>query len=217
MCYSLRNAVRIIVSIGIISTAWWLFNKMGYVPPLSYFFRKEIAKVNLHSPFVELLNYEKPINKLVAYSIDKTQTQILIEKSQYRLTVYYQNQPIKSYPVVFGNNPTRDKLKEGDMKTPEGIFKVKDLYPHPQWSKFIWLDYPNHQSWEKHLKAKRSRIIPISASIGNAIGIHGVNQGSNYLINERNNWTWGCISLKNEDVDEIYSIIEVGTVIKIVP
>ncbi|VEP18022.1 conserved hypothetical protein [Hyella patelloides LEGE 07179] len=107
-------------------------------------------------------------------------------------------------------------MKEGDLKTPEGIFKVKDLYPHPQWSKFVWLDYPNQQSWHKHLQAKKQGIIPLSASVGSAIGIHGVNQGNDYLIEERNNWTWGCISLKNKDVDEIYSVIEIGTVVKII-
>ena len=95
------------------------------------------------------------------------------------------------------------------------------------------MDYPNEQSWQKHLQAKKTGIIPISASIGSQrllrrkttepaltvgqIGIHGVNPGSDYLIDERNNWTWGCISLKNQDVDEIYSIVEVGTVVKIVP
>ncbi len=57
--------------------------------------------------------------------IDKSQTAIVIEKLKYRLTLYYQKQPIKSDPVVLGSNPVGDKLKEGDYKTPKGIFKVE--------------------------------------------------------------------------------------------
>ncbi len=37
------------------------------------------------------------------------------------------------------------------------------------------------------------------------------------MIDEGFNWTWGCISLKNRDVDELYSFIQRGTVIQINP
>ncbi|MDJ0648702.1 MAG: L,D-transpeptidase [Xenococcaceae cyanobacterium MO_188.B19] len=173
--------------------------------------------LKLVSTSSELLNYQLPITEIIIAPIDKSQTAILIEKSQYRLTIYYQNQAIKSYPVVFGQNPVGDKLQERDMKTPEGIFKVRDLYPHNSWSKFIWLDYPNDDSWSKHLEAKKSGKIKVSAAIGGEIGIHGVPDNSDLLIDNRDNWTWGCISLKNKDVDEIYSVIQTGTIVKIIP
>ncbi len=202
-----------------LATLYYLLNKKGYVPPINYLLSSltSTQNVKLISSQKKLLNYNLPITEIITSPIDKSQTAILIEKSQYRLTIYYQNQPIKSYPVVFGANPTGDKLQEGDRKTPEGIFKVRDLYPHSTWSKFIWLDYPNHDSWSKHLQAKKLGKIPLSAAIGSEIGIHGVPDNSDSLIDAQNNWTWGCISLKNKDVDEIYTFIKVGTIVKIVP
>lgn len=164
----------------------------------------------------QLLNYNRTINDILNTGmIDTSKTSILIEKSKGTLTLYYDRQPIKSYPVVFGGNPTGDKLREGDLKTPEGIFKVRDLYPHSSWSKFIWLDYPNANSWHKHLEAKQQGVIPISATIGGEIGIHGVPPGRDDLIDSKNNWTLGCISLKNKDVDELYHAIQTGTTVEI--
>ncbi|MEM7581203.1 MAG: L,D-transpeptidase, partial [Cyanobacteria bacterium P01_A01_bin.80] len=49
------------------------------------------------------------------------------------------------------------------------------------------------------------------------VGIHGVPQGNDELINERNNWTWGCPSMKNSDVDELYGVVKVGTLVEIIP
>ena len=213
-----KNLVRLGVLFCLTMFSGYLFKKSGYIPPLEYFFSsaKSDTRINSVSSSSDLLNYQKPIADLVS-SIDKSQTAILIEKSLNRLTIYYRERPLKSYPVVFGSNPVGDKLREGDRKTPEGVFKIGDLYPHARWSKFIWIDYPNQESWRKHLQAKKQRVIPVSASIGGEIGIHGVNRGANYLIDKKNNWTLGCISLKNSDVDEIYSIVEVGTGVNILP
>ena len=142
---------------------------------------------------------------------------VLIEKADHRLTVFYDLQPIKSYPVVFGETPVGDKRHEGDRKTPEGLFRIRDLYPHPAWSKFLWLDYPTPQAWREHFQAKVSGDINWLLPIGGQIGIHGVPENATTLIDDQTNWTWGCPSMKNEDVEELYSIVQVGTVVEIVP
>ena len=162
----------------------------------------------------QLLNYDKKISELIE-SIDKDKVSFLIEKSDYRLTVLYEGEKIKSYPVVFGFNPIDDKLRQGDGCTPEGEFKIRDKYPHHSWSKFLWIDYPTDDSWNKHKEAKSQNKIPQSSSIGGEIGIHGVPEGMDNLIDSKDNWTLGCISLKNRDINEIYSIIIVGTTVVI--
>ena len=118
-------------------------------------------------------------------------------------------------PVVFGADPIKDKLMQGDRCTPEGKFRVRDLYPHKKWSKFIWIDYPNATSWEKHKAAKTNGLIPQNAEVGGEIGIHGVPPGYDYAIDERMNWTLGCISLKNKHVDELYLIMIKGMLVEI--
>lgn len=37
------------------------------------------------------------------------------------------------------------------------------------------------------------------------------------LIDTRSDWTWGCISLKNADVDEIYAYLSHGSIVEILP
>jgi murein L,D-transpeptidase YafK len=49
---------------------------------------------------------------------------IVVDKSDYELTVYDAQGWYATYPVVFGNNPLLDKKMEGDRCTPEGSFKI---------------------------------------------------------------------------------------------
>jgi murein L,D-transpeptidase YafK len=160
------------------------------------------------------LNYQNQISELIE-DINKDSISILIEKSKYKLTILYNDKRIKSYPVVFGSNPVDDKLRQGDSCTPEGIFKVRAFYPHKSWSKFIWIDYPTDNSWKNHNIAKSNGTISQNSSIGGEIGIHGVPAGYDNMIDEKYNWTLGCISLKNVDVNEIYTLIKIGTKIEI--
>jgi murein L,D-transpeptidase YafK len=151
-------------------------------------------------------------NRSLAFLIDSLQVKqhnisIQIDKSDYILMVLNKTEILKSYRVVLGSNPKDDKRMEGDRCTPEGTFHIVSKYPHKSWRKFIWIDYPNDESRRKFKEAKLNGEIPKDAKIGGEIGIHGTPEGSDYLIDDKVNWTWGCISLKRKDVDEIYPYI----------
>jgi murein L,D-transpeptidase YafK len=148
-------------------------------------------------------------------NIDPKTLSISIDKSDYQLAILSGEKAIKTYPVVFGGNPTDDKLMQGDQCTPEGNFKIRGFYPHAKWSKFIWIDYPNDQSWSKHNEARQNGKIPENAKIGGEIGIHGVPEGYDYAIERKMNWTLGCISMTNEDVNEIYPYVFEGMTVQI--
>jgi L,D-transpeptidase catalytic domain len=173
----------------------------------------------IHPPIAgaTLLNRDRPLTQFLKTSVDRSQISLLVEKSKYRLTVFYRQKAVKSYPVVFGGNPTGDKLQEGDKKTPEGIFRIREQYPHAEWSKFLWLDYPTQYSWQKHHRAKVTGQINPFSSIGGEVGIHGVPQGYDTSIDARSNWTLGCVSLKNKDIDELYEFTQIGTIVEILP
>lgn len=177
------------------------------------------AVAALHPPIdpAQIPKTQKPLAETLGSDPDPEKVTLLVEKSAYRLTVFYDLKPIKSYPIVLGSAPEGDKFYEGDRKTPEGIYPVRDLYDHPNWSKFIWLDYPTAQSWREHFAAKLTGQINPLLTIGSEIGIHGVPEGQDNWIDQGNNWTWGCVSLKNADVDEIYGAIGPGTVVEILP
>ena len=160
---------------------------------------------------------EKPLGEIVdSLKIDKNRLSILIDKSDYQLYVMADSIVVKAYPVVFGGNPVDDKLREGDQCTPEGDFHIVSKYPHKSWSKFIWINYPTKDSWKKHNKAKGEGSISKNASIGGEIGIHGVPEGMDSMVDTGTNWTLGCISMKNKDVDELYPFVLKSTVIRIV-
>ena len=153
-----------------------------------------------------------PLSEIIP---EETEISILIDKSDYQLQIYASDTLVKTFPIVLGGNPLDDKLREGDQCTPEGNFKIVSKYPHKTWSKFIWINYPTDDSWRKHNKAKEDGVIPKNATIGGEIGIHGVPKGTDVMIKTHVNWTLGCISLTNKDVNEIYPFIDKNTVILI--
>ena len=181
------------------------------------FFLMFLTAVSGTAQKVAYANYSRPLSGIIkSEKLDKSKISILIDKSDHKLTVRIGDQAVKEYPVVFGRNSSADKLMQGDYRTPEGVFKVVTYYPHRKWSKFILIDYPNEDSWKKHNDAKQAGTIPQNAKIGGEIGIHGVPAGLNSLIDSRENWTLGCISMKNKDVDELYSFISKSTVVTII-
>ncbi len=168
-----------------------------------YLFLVSLIACNSEPTFTEVKTEVEELKEVILdpATIDKTKTSIYISKSKYELSLLQEGQLLKTWKVVLGSNPKDDKLRQGDRCTPEGIFKVRDLYPHHSWSKFIWIDYPNEESRRKHAKAKAEGIIDEDASIGGEVGIHGVPEGADYWVEQGDNWTYGCVSLKNEDVE----------------
>ena len=140
---------------------------------------------------------------------------IIIDKSDYELSVYDDKGWYATYPVVFGNNSLSDKLMEGDKNTPEGSFRISHKKLHDKWSRFLGIDYPTKESWDKFNRRKQRGEIPSSASIGGGIGIHGTWPREDFVIDRYKNWTLGCISMKNEDVLELYRYTPVGTKVTI--
>jgi len=140
-------------------------------------------------------------------------TVIVVHKLTRKLTLYQGLTPLKTYPVVLGADPYNDKLCQGDTCTPEGVYRIRAKYPHYKWSKFIWLDYPNTQNWLKFGRAKQAGKLPEDADIGGQVGIHGTEDDLKNLTGQ--NWTRGCVSLLNKDLEEIYPLVTEQTLVVI--
>jgi len=147
----------------------------------------------------------------------KSELKVVIDKSDYTLSVFHKDKHLITYPCVFGFNAIDDKSREGDGCTPEGTFKIRSMYAHKSWSYFIWIDYPNATSWERFKKRKAEGKIPSNATIGGEVGIHGVPDGRDDLIDQKTNWTLGCISLKTSDITDLYKYIGKTTLLVIKP
>jgi murein L,D-transpeptidase YafK len=142
---------------------------------------------------------------------------IVVRKSCRTLDVYRYGTRVRSFPAVFGLNGSGRKLYEGDLRTPTGLYTIIDKRRHPRWRQFLLLDYPNVEDLHRYWLAMEAGGIPRRGdsyvSAGGAVGIHGTD---NPGLNRRNvDWTWGCISLENGDVDDLAALVPVGTLVLI--
>jgi len=158
---------------------------------------------------------------------------IVIQKSRYVLTLYKGVTPVKSYWAAFGKGYRGgDKRRKGDKRTPEGEFYICTINHSKRFYKFMGLSYPgvphaNHalksgiitpREYDAIRKANEERRQPPwETELGGAVGIHGRIADAAVRLPDPLNWTDGCIALNNEDVDEIYSVVSVGTPVIIVP
>ena len=141
---------------------------------------------------------------------------IVIEKHKYELTVFdADDNALIIYPVVFGSRDLGDKMMQGDRKTPEGTFHIVAKRQHAKWNKFLALDYPNRESMEKFNERKAEGIIPANARIGGEIGIHGTWPHEDFAVDQYQNWTMGCVSTKNQYINQLFNTLAVGTMVVI--
>ena len=163
---------------------------------------------------------------------------LIAHKGQYRMRLYAQGKLIKTYVIGLGQEPIGHKQKEGDNRTPEGRYRIiqKALGPFsgefgaylgPRW---IRLNYPNDQDaqlglkdglitkeqFDRILAANRAGTQPSKdIRLGGGIGIHG--WAGDWPGTDRQNLTWGCISLQNRDLEDLYDRVEMGTSVVIYP
>jgi murein L,D-transpeptidase YafK len=149
---------------------------------------------------------------------------ILIQKKKRKLKIYDSKKLVKTYNISLGFAPEGDKETEGDGKTPEGEFYVFTKNPASSFFLSLGLSYPNIEDAERGLKDKlisqeeydeivkaidEKVMPPQKTKLGGEIYIHGGGCEAD--------WTAGCMALKNEEMQEIFDAIELGTPVKIVP
>ena len=136
---------------------------------------------------------------------------VLVNKSEQKMYLLSLGERVKEYSVVFGGNPKGHKQQEGDQRTPEGKYILDYKKADSTFHKAIHISYPNEEDKER---AKEKGINP-----GGLIMIHGQKNGIGWLswISQNFNWTDGCIAVTNEEMDEIWTLVKVGTPIEIQP
>ena len=142
---------------------------------------------------------------------------VVIDKSEYEMTIYDSEGWVATYPVVFGSKNQGDKKMEGDRLTPDGTYRIVAKKYHKSWGCFMLLDYPTKTDYQKFQERKANGKVPKNATIGGGIGIHGTKPSEEYAIDKFMNWTNGCISTKYSDIFEIYDMLPIGTTVVIQP
>jgi lipoprotein-anchoring transpeptidase ErfK/SrfK len=132
---------------------------------------------------------------------------LFIDKYNYFLEIRFDGTGVKRFPVNVGCLPRNRKLYYDLSSTPEGIYRARYIRPVTAYHKAIGVSYPNSTDRKRYAQALRAGNVPsrngTPVSIGGSIQIHGGGIG--------NNWTWGCIAMRNDDLDEIFSMPQCRT------
>jgi murein L,D-transpeptidase YafK len=136
---------------------------------------------------------------------------IIVYKHERKLIIWSQGKVLRSYRVALGGDPVGPKTRQGDHRTPEGSYLLDSRNPHSLYYKAFHISYPNSN---EIAAAKKLGVSP-----GSNIMLHGLPR--DYAGEERartqHDWTNGCIAVTNEEMDEIWQLVRVGTPIEIKP
>lgn len=133
---------------------------------------------------------------------------VLIEKSARRLTLWRDGEEIARYLIALGFAPDGDKVREGDGRTPEGIYRVDRRNAASAFTLSLGINYPRA---DQRARARAQGINP-----GGDIFIHGQPTGyAGPAIDY--DWTAGCAAVTNAEIREIWARVPMGTTVEIRP
>ncbi|MDI1429108.1 L,D-transpeptidase family protein [Polyangium sorediatum] len=147
---------------------------------------------------------------------------IVVRKKDAALDLHCGEKLFHTFSATFGAQPVGQKEREGDERTPEGVYRITSKSESERFHRFLGISYPEPVDLAR---AKKNGI----DKPGGGIGIHGTKRKLAALARA---WirlssatglgqvwgpTDGCIGLANEDVDVLYALVPVGTKVTIKP
>ena len=136
---------------------------------------------------------------------------IVVHKKNRAMNLMKKGEILKTYKIALGGNPEGPKQRQGDHKTPEGLYRIDSRNPRSQFHLALHISYPNA---EDRARARRMGVSP-----GGAIMIHGLGKSFGWIGSRHTSvdWTDGCIAVTNEEIEEIWRLVPLGTPIEILP
>lgn len=136
---------------------------------------------------------------------------ILVDKSERTLRVFRKGQALKTYRIALGRTPEGAKREEGDGRTPEGRYRIESRNAWSAYHLSLRVSYPTAA---QRRAARRRGVSP-----GGDIMIHGLPNALDALDAAflPQDWTAGCIAVTNDEIEELWRVVRVGTVIEIRP
>lgn len=131
-------------------------------------------------------------------------TRVVVYKQMRRMYLLHGRTVLKSYRIGLGFAPSGDKQVAGDGRTPEGHYLIDRRNPDSQYHLSLGINYPD----ESDVAEARA----LGKDPGGDIFIHGQGKSFTFLIPD---WTWGCIAVTDDEMEEIYAMVRDGTPISI--
>ncbi len=131
-------------------------------------------------------------------------TRVIVNKGNREMFLLHNETVLKAYRVDLGFEPRGHKVEEGDGRTPEGEYLIDRRNPNSSFYLSIGINYPNEQDIAR---AKAAGVSP-----GGEMCIHG---GPTQPFGS--DWTAGCISVTNDEIEDVYAMVNDGTLVVINP
>ena len=134
---------------------------------------------------------------------------IVIEKARRVMTVYRDGAALKTYRIALGFAPQGAKQRQGDGRTPEGLYRINRRNAASAFHLSLGIDYPR--------PADLARARAAGVNPGGDIFIHGQPNGRETAPVLRHDWTAGCIALSNPEIVELFAAVPIGTEVELRP
>ncbi len=162
---------------------------------------------------------------------DRKITKVELFKYEHRLSLLCESlsgeqMEARSYDVMLSREAIGPKQEEGDMRVPEGKYTLDWKLKKSKFFLALHVSYPNKQDREN---ARENGI----TNIGGDIMLHGMpNRIDNYDLELSKHpilreliyqamyfvdWTQGCIAMPNNDIQEIWDLVQTPTDFEIFP
>ncbi|MBI3872491.1 MAG: L,D-transpeptidase [candidate division Zixibacteria bacterium] len=158
--------------------------------------------------------WKRMVDETISWSRVTDSAALVVVKMDRRAYLLRNGRIVADFPVELGYRSWRQKMRAGDGATPEGTYLVTRWRVNgSRYYKALVLNYPNDHDREQFEYYRRSGQIPRTARIGGNIEIHG--EGG-----RGEDWTEGCVALRNDDMDRLMEHMKVGdrvTIVRDVP
>jgi murein L,D-transpeptidase YafK len=136
---------------------------------------------------------------------------IVVHKKERTLELTHAGKVIRTYRIALGSNPIGPKTRQGDHRTPEGMYLIDSRNLHSQFHRSLHISYPN--------AADKERARKLALPTGGDIYIHGLPNGYGFIgaAHRARDWTDGCIAVTDQEIEEIWGLVNNGTPVEIRP
>ncbi len=158
-------------------------------------------------------------------------TRVEIQKVARELVAHCEGGASLRMLAAMGREARGHKVGRGDLRTPEGLYRIAGPLERNRFHGFIPIDYPSQVDADAALADGRitpgdhARITdaharsvrpPADTPRGGDIGSHG--EGPRWAGDSLHlDWTYGCVAVTDADLDTLASRLEVGVPVTILP
>ncbi len=132
-------------------------------------------------------------------------TSLVVFKERRQMLVMHNNDVLQTLNFELGFAPAGPKQFERDGRTPEGTYRINRRNPNSQFHLSLGISYPNVD--------QVAAAAAVGREAGGEIFIHGTprrNEG-------QDDWTVGCLAITNDEIEQLYAMVNDGTPIFIMP